>query len=209
MGKFVDLTGNRFGRLVVIKISHKKWGKIFWAAKCDCGGIATTSTQKLKSGHTKSCGCVVKEVSNENGKKAKIHGHTCGGKQSRTYSSWRAMMGRCYNKNHKDYYRYGKLGILVCDRWHDFSLFLLDMGTRPKNKTIDRINGNKGYSKSNCRWASPSEQTRNTKTCKLNQETVDRILKDERSQNEIAKCYGISQSTVSLIKRGKIWKRLL
>ena len=208
MSSFKDLSGKKFGRLLVTGISHRKWNKVFWFAECDCGRITTTTTQKLKSGHTKSCGCLVIETSSENGKKARRHGHTCGATQSRTYRSWKAMMRRCHNKGDKDYHRYGGCGIVVCKRWRKFDDFLSDMGERPNNTTIDRINRDKGYFSKNCRWASPTTQTRNSKTCKLTITKVKKILKDRRTQSIIAEDYGISQTLVSKIKGRKVWKEI-
>lgn len=77
------------------------------------------------------------------------------------WSSYRCMHSRCYNKNNKDYYRYGGRGIIVSKKWHNFDQFVIDMGIRPKNKTLDRINNNKNYNKSNCRWATNTEQQSN------------------------------------------------
>lgn len=93
------------------------------------------------------------------------HGHTPKhSKPSRTYNSWSNMVRRCTQPYHHKYYLYGAKGITVCDEWLDFSNFLRDMGERPEGKTLDRINGEIGYSKENCRWATPKEQQRNIKT---------------------------------------------
>lgn len=83
-----------------------------------------------------------------------------------TYRSWDSMKQRCLNKNNVAYNRYGGAGITVCTSWLDYSNFLKDMGERPKGKTLDRIDGTKGYYKENCRWATVSEQRRNSKTYK-------------------------------------------
>ena len=88
-------------------------------------------------------------------------------------------MRRCHNKEDKDYHRYGGCGIVVCKRWRKFDDFLSDMGERPNNTTIDRINRDKGYFSKNCRWASPTTQTRNSKTCKLTITKVKKYLKIE------------------------------
>lgn len=90
------------------------------------------------------------------------YGKTHGMSNTPTYRSWKSMLERCTNRNHKYYFYYGGKGITVCSRWrHSFSSFLADMGVRPDGHTLDRKNGNKGYTKLNCRWASNSVQGRN------------------------------------------------
>jgi hypothetical protein len=82
---------------------------------------------------------------------------------TRTYSSWSSMMRRCNNPNEKAYATYGAVGIKVCKRWHTFKNFFEDMGVRPEGMSLDRINGRRGYSPDNCRWATESEQQKNRK----------------------------------------------
>lgn len=86
---------------------------------------------------------------------------------SPTYTSWAKLKQRCLNKNDDYYFNYGGRGITVCNRWLCFSNFLSDMGIRPEGKTIDRINTNKGYYKSNCKWSTRKEQQNNTRRCVL------------------------------------------
>ena len=80
------------------------------------------------------------------------------------YNTWSGMKQRCNYKKHKDYKYYGGRGIKVCPRWsNSFELFVLDMGIRPLKHTLDRIDGNKNYEPSNCKWSTHKDQTKNRK----------------------------------------------
>lgn len=89
------------------------------------------------------------------------HGHCRKKQHSKTWTSWSAMRRRCNGKNSDNYKFYGQKGIRVCERWSDFELFLADMGERPVGKTLDRIDSGGDYSLENCKWSTPTEQTRN------------------------------------------------
>lgn len=142
--KPVDLSGNKFGKLTVLGRKDAS----FWECRCDCGGSALQRTYALTSGHANSCGCMQR----------KTHG-LCG---VRTYKSWDSMKQRCTNPNAPDYANYGGRGIVVCDRWlKSFDAFYADMGERPENTSLERIDNNKAYEPSNCKWASAKEQQRN------------------------------------------------
>lgn len=150
----IDLTGQKFGKLIIIRFVQKdKWGHSCWLCKCDCDKEKIICDNDLKSGHTKSCGCL-----------AATHGHT----MSITYKSWEGIVQRCTNPNHKNYNYYGGRGITLCKRWRKFTNFLGDMGERPGYKyTLDRINNDKGYYKSNCQWATRKQQQRNRRDNRL------------------------------------------
>ena len=139
-----DLVGRTFHRLKVLSyVGHDSSGFCSWKCTCSCGQTIVTRGMSLQAGHTRSCGCM-----------KFVHGMG----STRTYYSWVDMKRRCLNTNHYQYAKYGARGITVCKRWLTFTKFLQDMGVRPDGTSLDRINGRKGYSKQNCRWATAREQ---------------------------------------------------
>jgi len=164
--KFKDMTGQRFGRLVCVAPIPTAGKSMSWECICDCGTIRIVVRGNLLSGGVKSCGCLKSDVSRNskhgltNGRNATINGKKRANRIG-TYSSWEAMRSRCNNPNNPGYHWYGGRGIKVCERWDDFDNFLWDMGERPEGKTLDRIDVNGNYEKSNCKWSTPLEQTQN------------------------------------------------
>ena len=147
----IDLIDNIFERLTVLKrVDNDKLGHLRWLCLCDCGKERVVFGFNLKNGHTKSCGCLKIE-------RAKTHDMY----GTPTYRSWDHMNGRCSNPNDKEYKDYGGLGITFAERWDKFENFLEDMGEQPKGLQIDRIENDGNYCKSNCRWVTPKQNSRN------------------------------------------------
>ncbi len=157
----IDLIGQKFGRLeVVARARNGELGHVRWLCKCSCGKESTVMSFSLKNGRTKSCRCLRQEIKTK-------HGHKKDGKITGIYKSWFCMKQRCNNSNNKDYSSYGGRGITVCKEWLEFSNFLKDMGEQPPNQTIERIDNDKGYCKSNCCWATRMQQARNKRNTRF------------------------------------------
>lgn len=185
MVAFIDLTGQTFGRLTVIKrMDNSRNKKIIWLCKCRCGGEKIIDGANLRNGDTQSCGCIKKErLVSQNTK----HNQTF----SPTHTTWRGMLERCRYKNNKRYDRYGGRGISVCKEWYDFNNFIRDMGERPEGKTLDRIDLNGNYCKENCRWATLIEQANNrTNNHNLTYKGMTKTLK------QLADIIGMDRHTI-------------
>lgn len=183
-----DLTNQRFGRLTVLGDSGERRGHcVVWDCVCDCGVRCKIVGYSLTKGDTVSCGCYHREAAS---KRLKQLNTTHQLSRERVYKIWKGIIGRCYNKNEKDYARYGGRGITVCDEWRNdvaaFKDWALASGY-DDGLTIERINVNKGYSPDNCTWIPRGMQAynrRNTtrykgmalciwsKKLRLNQDTV-------------------------------------
>lgn len=149
MPRFIDRTGQRFGKLVAIKrTGTNSLKKVLWLCRCDCGKEVNVTSGALVTGNTRSCGCIPPNFKH-------------GGWKNASYNTWRAMMRRCYAPQDKDYKRYGAKGVSVCAHWHDYKNFVADMGEPQGDETLDRIDVYGNYNPENCRWAGVKVQCRN------------------------------------------------
>jgi hypothetical protein len=187
MGKFVDLTGQRFGRWIVIERVENRGSAHYYRCKCDCGNEKNVAKQSLLKEISRSCGCLNRELTTARNFK---HGlaHT------RRYSIYSGMIRRCYDRKSVNYLKYGGSGIKVCKEWlEDFVVFYnwaSDNGYT-NELTIDRINNKGDYSPKNCRWSSSTQQNRNT-----SRNTFLTIGGEEKTLSEWSNISGIKSNTI-------------
>lgn len=197
MGKLIDLTGQRFGRLTVIeRVENDKWGAARWLCRCGCGNEKIVLAHNLKCGNVRSCGCLSKEIAPERGRhsrigeRSKIHGDF----GTRLYRIWAAMKRRCYNPHAAYYEDYGMRGITVCDEWLDYGPFkewALSAGYC-EGMSIERVEVDAGYSPENCIWIPLNEQNRNKRNT-IRMEYQGRIY----TIKEMAAMTGLSERTIA------------
>lgn len=160
-----DLTGQRFGRLTVVRRDADVVpGNVRWTCLCKCGKYNSVDRRNLVSGSIRSCGCLLVEFEQSGGARL-THGATRNRRRWPEYYVWAGMIARCEYRKHKSYFRYGGRGIKVCERWRNsFQAFITDMGRRPEPKlTIDRKDNDGNYEPGNCYWATQKQQAANRK----------------------------------------------
>lgn len=195
---FIDITGQRFGRLTVLQRVGDTQSR--WLCVCDCGAEHISRGPDLRRGRTKACrGCSWHRK----------HGHSNGYSHSPEYTSWNGATQRCHNPGNDGYHNYGARGITVCDEWRaSFEAFLRDMGPRPPGTALERIDNDRGYEPSNCRWATSAEQARNTRRTRLNPEVVKVLrwgAKNGIPIRLLARLHGVYHSTVCGVVSGARW----
>lgn len=163
MGRIIDLTGQEYGRLTVLEYAGKtKDNKALWLCECECGNRKKIIGKDIRTGHTRSCGCLQRETAAQ---AQTIHGH----RYERLHNIWAEMIQRCSNSNNANYKNWGGRGITVCSEWREsyeaFRTWALANGyneTAPRGQcTIDRIDNNGNYEPSNCRWVDMKVQRHN------------------------------------------------
>ena len=173
----LDLIGQKFDRLIVIRTFGHRKKKVIWLCKCQCGRYSHAQTSDLTSGKHRSCGCLHIDTITK-------HGATSYKERVKLleYHSWQTMKDRCLNPNSTGFNRYGGRGIKICTRWIDsFTNFLEDLGLRPTPKhTLDRKDNNGNYSPDNCRWITRKEQAQNRAITEL---VKTSHLKRQRNSN--------------------------
>ncbi len=158
MARVRDITQQTFGRLTAVRhVGFGGYRAAMWLCICTCGTELVVPGTQLRSGKTRSCGCLIGFLNTK-------HGHATG-KNGRTaeYVSWQGMKARCENRNHDSWKNYGGRGIKVCPEWRgSFEAFFRHMGAKPSPRySIDRINNDGDYEPGNCRWATPLQQIHN------------------------------------------------
>lgn len=183
MPPFIDLTGKRFGRLVVKSRIFTASKQPKWLCECDCGTQREVFGNSLRSGATTSCVCFRIEQVTQHGLSHKAP----------EYAVWNSMIHRCTNPKMDSYPDYGGRGIKVCERWRNsFEAFLADMGPRPSKKhSIERKDANGDYEPNNCVWATAIEQGRN----KRNNHFL--IVRGEKlTFSECLRRFGVARTTL-------------
>lgn len=209
---FINMAGERYGKLTALECVGFNKGRALWLFRCDCGNMIVLPGKEVRTGNTKSCGCLKINSAQE---RAYIDGRS----KERLNKVWRGMMTRCYNERSTSYANYGGRGIEICEAWHDYAKFrswALENGYDPEAEfgdcTIDRIDVNGGYSPENCRFISMKEQANNRRPLKRPKQMIPVIQIDPKngatvgrygSVTEASEETGVDASTIVKCCKGK------
>lgn len=210
MAKCVDLTGQKFGRLTVIKRVENKGDLAAWLCICDCGCETVVSGANLRQGHVKSCGCLKQTLLAD---KTRKHGLS----NTSIDNTWKQMKRRCNSPNHTAHKDYHDRGIVVCERWaNDLGAFYEDVSKLPhfgeEGYTLDRIDPNGNYELGNVRWATAEEQANNRRNniiieYKGKKQTISQLCKEYHADyrtvwRRVVKCkWDIERALTTPIKK--------
>lgn len=190
MSKMLELAGERFGLLTVLKLAEVKKGSSHWECQCECGNRTIVKGVHLVNGNTKSCGCLKKTAAQKAGQANIKHGKT----NTRIWKTWHSMKERCFNQTCEAYKNYGARGITVCDEWlNSFQAFYewaMSNGYEA-HLTIDRIDVNGDYCPENCRWADMKAQSNNRRS-----NHVLEYKGESHTMSEWSQITGIKKSTI-------------
>ena len=159
--RYIDLTGQKFGRLTVIEKVGTRGHHTYWKCRCECGNITEVRTNALRSGATRSCSCLKEETSSKLTTERNTKHNMC---HTRLCHIWYGMKDRCYRETCRSYKYYGAKGVTVCEEWRNDFMSFYNWAINNNYKetlTIDRIDPYGNYEPSNCRWATWAEQQRN------------------------------------------------
>lgn len=207
MGATIDLTGQKFGRLIVIRRVKSKTQMIFWYCKCDCGDEAVVSGGNLRQGITKSCGCLQSEFTVS-------RNTTHGLRKHPLYRVWASIFDRCTRPYATSYPRYGAKGVSICKEWYDFKNFYdwaiangwrkglqIDKDIIPKQLGIPALL----YSPEMCSIVTVKENSRHTRTTKLTLEQANEIRQSKEKTSFLMNKYGVGRTTIGNIKANRSW----
>lgn len=221
--------GTVFGRLTVVEEARLPNGRRASVCRCACGQMKAVDNAKLRAGHTRSCGCLHREVaaelartnpliaeyraSDKRREQTSRHQTTHGLSRHPHNARWAGMMGRCHDTDHPQYYCYGARGIQVCPEWRDLATFCAwidaNLGQCPDGMSIDRINNDGNYEPGNVRWATAPQQIHNSRTAKLTMKIAEEIRRRHAAGEDrgvLAADYGVCRGTIRLVVIGETWR---
>lgn len=207
MTAFKDLTGQKFGKLTVIRRVVGKYTQAFWYCKCECGEEAVCNSGNLIKGHTQSCGCLHSEM-------LKSRNTTHGLRNHRLYRIWHGIHERCNSPYSVSYRNYGANGVKICKEWYDFKTFYdwaisngwveglrIDKDIKAKDLGVEPDL----YSPERCCWVTTKENNRHRKTTILTKEQANEIKSSKEKPKILMAKYGVGRGTIYNIRHGISW----